>query len=100
LMQDALDQLEALIEEDEMEELGGDVGGLPPEFADAARQLITGGDQAGQTGAPGIGNPPAPAGLGRGPFPPGSAPQTVSPRGVTTPNAQPVPPTVTVGEEV
>ncbi|KKL16871.1 hypothetical protein LCGC14_2491210, partial [marine sediment metagenome] len=102
LMQDALDQLEALIEEDEMEELGGDVAGLPSEFAAVAQQLITGGaGEAGQTGgAPGLGNAPAPAGLGRGPFPPGSAPQTVAPRGLGTPNTQPVPPVVTVGEEV
>ncbi len=104
LMQDALDQLEALIEEDEMEELGGSIANLPPEFADAARQLIEGGGQAGQTGgAPGLGNAPAPAGLGRGEggtFPPGSHPSTLNPRGLGTPNTQPVPPVVTVGEEV
>ena len=102
LMQDALDQLEALIEEDEMEDLENvDNLGLPPEFADAARQLIEGGGEAGQTGgAPGLANAPAAPGLGRGPFPTGAAPQTVNPRGLGTPNTQPTPGTVLVGEEV
>ncbi len=93
LMQDALEQLEALIEEDEMEELTGEgQAGLPPEFAQAAAQLLEdgGGEEAGQTGAPpGAPNAPAAPGLGQGPFPPGAAPQTVAPRGLGTPNAQP-----------
>lgn len=93
LMQDALEQLEALIEEDEMEELTAEgQAGLPPEFGQAAAQLLEGGGEAGQTGAPpapGLPNVPAAPGLGQGPFPPGAAPQTVAPRGLGVPNTQP-----------
>lgn len=107
LMQDALEQLEALIEEDELEDLANiNVAGLPGEFADAARQLLEGGGEAGQTGAPpapGLENAPAPPGLGRGEggtFPPGSHPSSIEPRGRGTPNTQPQPATVSVGEEL
>ncbi|KKN27589.1 hypothetical protein LCGC14_0863070, partial [marine sediment metagenome] len=105
LMQDALEHLEALIEEDEFDELAGvDLASLPPEFADAARQLLGGGgSEAGGGGAalPPLGAKGAPkGGLGRGPGPPGSHPSTLIPRGLGTPNAQPQPGTALVGEEM
>ena len=104
LMKDALEHLEALIEEDEFDELGGvDLASLPPEFADAARQLLGGGGEAGAGGAtlPPLGVKGAPkGGLGRGPGPPGSHPSTLIPRGLGVPNRQPEPGGVLVGEEV
>lgn len=100
LMAEALDQLELLIEEDEFEDAEGiDLSDLPPEFAQAL-QGLTG--QAGPgnpegdiqaliaglaTGGPGTG-----PGLGRGPYPEGSAPQTIQGgRGLLTPKQQPEP---------
>jgi len=84
LMQDALEQLEALIEEDELEDLDNiDLSALPPEAAEALGQLAEGGGE----------------GLGRGPFPEGAAPQSLAPRGLGTPNTQPEPGTPQVGTE-
>ncbi|KKL60367.1 hypothetical protein LCGC14_2206030, partial [marine sediment metagenome] len=49
LMQEALEQLELLVEEDEMEELTeGSSAGLPPEFGQAVEQLLGGAGEAGQ----------------------------------------------------
>ena len=104
LMQEALEQLELLVEEDEMEELSEiDMGELPPEFAEAAAQLLGGGGAIPEAGAeamlPALGaGIPTPRGLGRGPFPTGAAPQTLAPRGLRTPNRQPEPGIPQVGE--
>lgn len=102
LMQDVLAQLEALIEEDETENLAGvDMSELPPGFAEAVQQFIGGGGMI----QPGVPLPPlsraesaqAP-GLGRGPFPPGGAPQSIQGgRGLMTERAQPSPPSPQVG---
>ena len=101
LMGEALEQLEALVEEDEFEELGGvDLSALPPEFAEAMQGLLAG--EGGETGGqlPPLGAKPAPeGGLGRGPYPPGAAPTTIAPRGLGTPNRQPQPGTPLIGEE-
>ena len=98
LMQEALEQLEVLVEEDELEDLAGiDLSALPPEFAEAMRGLT---EEEGGAGLPALGVAPAPeGGLGRGPFPPGAAPQTLAPRGLQTQNKQPQPGSPLVGEE-
>lgn len=104
LMQEALEQLEILIEEDEMEDVSEiDLGDLPPEFADVAAQLLGEGQipEAGaETMLPPLGVEGSPeGGLGRGPYPPGSAPQTIMPRGLGTPKGQPQPGSILAGEE-
>lgn len=102
LMQDVLAQLEALIEEEETENLAGvDLSQLPPGFAEAVQQLISGGGLA-TPGVPlpplGLGGEEPTPGLGRGPFPPGGAPQTIQGgRGLMTERSQPAPPSPQVG---
>ncbi len=132
LMADALEQLDALIQEEEFEDAENiDLGALPPAFGEALEGL--GGPAAGGPdgeippellailgqgaaggGAPappaggdlasivqGAGVPPPEGGLGRGPYPPGAAPQTVQGgRGLNTPNTQPTPgsPSVDLGQ--
>ena len=93
LMQDALKELEALINEDEQQDLSQiDMSGLPPEFAAAAAQLIAGGASGGEVAAGEVGVAPSPeGGLGRGPYPTGAAPTTIAPRGLGTAKAQPQP---------
>ena len=97
-MQDALAQLEALVNEEEMQDLAGvDMSALPEEFRDAAAMLLGGG----ATEPAGVGpeGPPEEVGatggedggLGRGPYPEGAAPQTIAPRGLGTPKEQPQP---------
>ena len=107
LMQDALAQLEALVNEEEMQDLSGvDMSALPEEFRDAAAMLLSGGatepagvgpegppDEVGATGG-------EEGGLGRGPYPEGAAPQTIAPRGLGTPKEQPQPGTAQVASEV
>jgi len=103
LMQDVLAQLEALIEEEETEDLAGlDMSNMPPGFAEAVQQFIGGGGLM----QPGVAPPPlglgmeasvAP-GLGRGPYPEGAAPQTIQGgRGLMTERAQPQPGSPQVG---
>jgi hypothetical protein len=93
LMQDALEQLEALIEEDELQDLDNiDLSQLPPEAAEALSALVQGPSEEGA----GEGSP---EGLGRGPFPEGAAPQSLAPRGLGTPNRQPQPGSPQTGTE-
>lgn len=103
LMQDALEQLEALVEEEEFEESGEvDLSALPPEFTEAMQGLLAGGEgEGGKEELPPLGaQPPPEGGLGRGPFPPGAAPQTLAPRGLNTMNTPTnVPGSPMVGEE-
>ena len=101
LMTDALNQLDVLVQEDEF--TGGDtidLSQLPPEFAQALQTLTEQGGQGLEALMPpggGAALPPVTGateqseGLGRGPYPPGSAPQTLSPRGLMTPKEQPAP---------
>lgn len=104
LMQDVLEQLEALIEEEETEDLNNvDMSGMPPGMAEALQQFISGGGLQ-QPGVPppplGLGLPGAEQapGLGRGPYPTGAAPQSIQGgRGLMTPKAQPKPPSPQVG---
>ncbi len=123
LMADALEQLDVLIQEEEYTDAENvDLSALPPEFGEALGGL------GGPTGEPtlppelaaiiGEGETPAgggddiaailagvageapEGGLGRGPYPPGAAPQTIQGgRGLTTENTQPTPaaPTVDLG---
>ena len=103
LMQDALEQLEILVEDDELTDLEGiDLDALPPEVAEAVQQLlggggeeeedviplpVLGGDEGEEPPAP-FANPPA-----------GAAPQRLAPRGAGTPNRQPEPGAAEVGFE-
>jgi hypothetical protein len=99
LMADALEELEALVEEDEFVDSEGiDLSSLPPEFAQALQGLLGGGggetevDEAirGLIGG-GEGGPPG-SGLGTGPFPPGASPQSIQGgRGLMTAKTQPTP---------
>jgi hypothetical protein len=76
LLLDALTHLDILTEADEFEDMGGiDMSGLSPELGAAIQQVM--GQQA--------------EGLGRGPFPPGGAPQTLAPRGLLSEKEQPQP---------
>lgn len=97
LMGDALTEMEALIQQNDYTDIEGiDYGSLPPEFAQAIQSILgsTSGEQAsklegllsGQT-KPGIDT----SGVGRGPFPEGAAPQSLSPRGLLTEKTQPAP---------
>ncbi len=90
LMQDALEQLEALIEEDELQDLENiDLSALPPEAAEALGQLL---QQPAEEGG---------EGLGRGPFPEGAAPQSLQGgRGLQTQKAQPQPSSPQSGTEI
>ena len=101
LMQDALEQLEVLIEDEDMMDLGDvDLDALPPEVA-AAIQQLTGGEGGPEVEIPGL------EGLLGGeeegniaPFkdaPQGGASQTINPRGVGVPNDQPQPGAVEAG---
>jgi hypothetical protein len=92
LLQDALAQLDVLIEEDEYEDAGAiDMESLPPGMAVAITQAQALGGEP----------PPGPGGmtgLGNGPFPPGGAPQTIQGgRGLGTQKEQPMPGTPMVG---
>ncbi len=118
LMADALEQLDVLIQEEEFTDAENiDLNALPPEFGEAlgglggptgepaggglppellamigeGQEPAGGGDIASLiAGAGGEGGPEG--GLGRGPYPPGAAPQTVQGgRGLMTPNTQPTP---------
>lgn len=97
LMGDALTEMEALIQQNDYTDIEGiDYGSLPPEFAQAIQSILgsTSGEQAsklegllsGQT-KPGIDT----SGVGRGPFPEGAAPQSLSPRGLLSEKTQPAP---------
>ncbi|KKL92067.1 hypothetical protein LCGC14_1888390 [marine sediment metagenome] len=99
LMQDALEQLEVLIEDEDMMDLGDvDLSGLPSEVAEAIQQL-TGGEGGPEIELPGL------EGLTGGeeeiaPFknaPEGAASPTLIPRGLGTPNEQPQPGAVQAG---
>ena len=86
--QDALEQLNILIEEEDFEDTANiNPEEVTPEFIQAIRQV-----QEGQGVSEGTG-------LGRGPFPEGAAPQTISPRGLNTPNAQPQPGTAQINSQ-
>ena len=118
LMADALEQLDALIQEEEFEDaedinldefpesfaealaaLGGpesplDNAGIPPEIMSIIEgqdgiDNASGEDLAGMLA--GAAEDAPDGGLGRGPFPEGAARQTISPRGLGTPNTQPAP---------
>lgn len=100
LMADALDQLEALIKDEEFTDSDSiDLDALPPEFAQALQGLLgTTGESADieslLAGAGVVpGGPQATAGgLGRGPYPTGAAPQTLQGgRGLLTERTQPTP---------
>ena len=101
LMQDALEQLEILIEDEDMMDLGDvDLDALPPEVA-AAIQQLTGGEGGPEIELPGL------EGLTGGediaPFknaPAGAASQTIIPRGLSTPNDQPQPGAVQAGTQL
>jgi len=133
LMADALEQLDALIQEEEFEDaeninleefppsfaealasLGGpevegaDTSGIPPELLamiEGGNQPIT--EESGQPASPedlaamlaGAAEDAPDGGLGKGPFPPGAAPQTLAPRGLETPNTQPAPGTPMIDSE-
>jgi hypothetical protein len=99
LVADALDQLDLLVEEEEFTDIDNiDLDALPPEVGDALRNL------SGQTEPVSDEQsimdlisgtvPPGPnagaAGLGRGPFPEGAAPQTIQGgRGLSTERTPP-----------
>ncbi len=91
LMQDALEQLEIMIEDDELTDLEGiDLDALPPEVAEAVQQLLGGGGEDDVLPLPALGGdeggePPAPFANP----PEGADPRQLSPRGVLTPNRQP-----------
>ena len=97
LLQDALEQLDMLIEQEEYEEVDGiRLDDLPPEFVAALQQLKGTASQPPpvEETVPSVPGEEAlmeeaPVGLGRGPYPPGAAPQTIAPRGLNTPNTQP-----------
>ncbi len=99
LMADALDQLEAMIEDDEMTDSESiDLDKLPPEFAQALQGLLGSSGEGGDiesilAGAGNVqGGPQGGPGVGRGPFPPGAAPQTLQGgRGLLTQRSQPEP---------
>ena len=105
LMQDALEQLDLLVDEDEMTTLDGiDAGSLTPETAQAIAQILGTGQHEAQVELPlptvGGGGPPQPGGdsiMGGGPYPEGASPQAVAPRGRLTPKTQPQPGAVEVG---
>ena len=81
LLTEALAELDILVESDEFEDLAGvDMSQLPPEVQMAMQQLLGQGGEQGEA-----------TGLGRGPYPPGAAPQTLSPRGLTSEKEQPRP---------
>jgi len=101
LMQDALSALDVLVQEDEF--MGGDeidLSQLPPEFAQALQALTQQGGAGIEALMPPSGGgalpPMEPEGVGKGPYPDGAAPQTLSPRGLMTPKEQPEPGAVEV----
>lgn len=84
LMQDALEELDLLVEEEEFTDINGvPLESLPQGMADAIRQMQGGGPPEEEAGGR--------TGLGRGPYPDGAAPQTQQPRGLLTEKAQPQP---------
>lgn len=87
LIKEALNQLDVLIEQEDYEEvpLNG-MEGVPPEMMAGIQNMML--QQSGEEEA---------AGLGRGPFPEGAAPQTLAPRGLLTEKEQPQPGTPQVG---
>lgn len=103
LMEDALEQLEIMVEDDELTDLEGiDLEALPPEVKEAVTQLLGGGeegaenvipltalgeDESGEPAAPFAGTPPE-----------GADPRQLSPRGLGTPNRQPSPGSAQVGD--
>ena len=102
LMQDALEQLEILVEDDELTDLEGiDLDALPPEVAEAVQQLLGGGgEEEDVIPLPALGEaestePPAPFANP----PEGAAPQRLAPRGLNTPNRQKEPGAAEVGFE-
>ena len=103
LMQDALEQLEVLIEDEDMMDLGDvDLDALPEEVANAIKQL-TGGEGGPEVEIPGLegllggGDEEGPVTPFKGPSPAGGASQTINPRGVGTPNEQAQPGSVQAG---
>ena len=114
LMLDALEQLDMLINDNEMTDLGNfDVEGtgLPQSVAEAISQVLGGGNPVGGATVelPTVPPPDALAGLsgispvlqgprlGGGNYPSGAAPQALSPRGPLTPKTQPMPGAVEAG---
>ena len=117
LMLDALEQLDMLINDNEMTDLGNfdvEAAGLPQSVAEAIAQVLGGGNPEGGpsielptvpppgtlAGLPGI-SPTAPVlqgpRLGGGGYPAGASPQALSSRGPLTPNTQPMPGSVEAG---
>ena len=104
LMTDALNQLEALINEDEFTDTDSiDLAQLPPEFANALQGILggpTSPEASIQELIEGLAESPEGGGLGRGPYPEGGAPQTIQGgRGPYTPKTQPQPGAAEVGTE-
>lgn len=99
LMQDALEQLDLLVNEQDMTPLDGmDMSELTPETTQAIAEILGTGQQGAQVELPiptvGQGGPARPSEasiVGGGPYPAGASPQAVAPRGLLTPKAQPQP---------
>lgn len=99
LMMDALEKLEILVDDEELEDAAGiDLESLPPEVAEALGALLGGeGDIADIELPPLLGGEEADTG-GFGPAPQGGAPQSLAPRGLRTPNKQPSPGAVQIAD--
>jgi hypothetical protein len=92
LMMDALEALEILVDDDEMEDAEGiDLESLTPEAAEALGALLGGEQPLAEVELPPLLGGEEDDTAGFGPAPEGGAPQSLAPRGLTTPNEQPSP---------
>ena len=104
LMQDALEQLDLLVDEAEMTPLDqADTGGLPPDVAAAIAAILGTGQMNAEVQLPmptvggGRTQEDAARQVAGGAAPPGASPMAVAPRGLLTQKAQPQPGSVEAG---
>lgn len=88
IMKEAVEEFLAEVREKEMERVASEDNSLPAGMQGALAQLESG---AGVSPEEALMGELEQSGLGRGPFPPGGAPQTLAPRGLLTENEQPQP---------